>query len=133
MKLYRPVGIQELRLIAASNWAAFPPRLEGQPIFYPVLNERYATQIARDWNPTDAASGFAGFVTAFTLNAKFVTRYEVQVVGDGSHQELWVPAEELREFNRNIEGRIEVLSSFYGERFDEQIDATSQLPVSVRS
>lgn len=28
----------------------FPPRLPDQPIFYPVLTEAYAVQIARDWN-----------------------------------------------------------------------------------
>jgi hypothetical protein len=46
----RPVGPEELRLIAASGYREFPPRLPEQPIFYPVMNEEYATQIARDWN-----------------------------------------------------------------------------------
>jgi hypothetical protein len=45
MQLHRPVGIHELRLIAASGWTAFPPRLPGQPIFYPVLDEGYAVQV----------------------------------------------------------------------------------------
>ena len=49
-KLYRPVGSKELALIQASGDRAFPPRLPLQPIFYPVLNEAYAIQIARDWN-----------------------------------------------------------------------------------
>ena len=35
--LYRPVGPQELVLIEASGWIAFPPRKAEQPIFYPVL------------------------------------------------------------------------------------------------
>ena len=48
--LFRPVGPIELDLIRANEYRAFPPRLPGQPIFYPVLNEEYATQIARDWN-----------------------------------------------------------------------------------
>lgn len=48
--LYRPVGPAELALIEASGWRRFPPRLPGQPIFYPVLNEAYAVQIARGWN-----------------------------------------------------------------------------------
>ena len=48
--LFRPVGQRELELIAEASYRAFPPRLPGQPIFYPVLNEEYATQIARDWN-----------------------------------------------------------------------------------
>jgi hypothetical protein len=35
-------------LIRASGFRRFPPRLLEQPIFYPVLTEEYATQIARD-------------------------------------------------------------------------------------
>lgn len=49
--LYRPVGQQELELIRESGWAAFPPWLPFQPIFYPVTNEEYAVQIARRGNP----------------------------------------------------------------------------------
>ena len=48
--LFRPVGQEELELIRQSEFKAFPPRLPEQPIFYPVLSEAYATQIARDWN-----------------------------------------------------------------------------------
>ncbi|MHC8948000.1 hypothetical protein [Sphingobacterium hungaricum] len=48
--LYRPVGQSELKLIEDSGWKKFPPRLAQQPIFYPVMNEEYAIQIARDWN-----------------------------------------------------------------------------------
>lgn len=44
--LYRPVGLFELRLIQASDFTGFPPRLPEQPIFYPVLNRDYAEQIA---------------------------------------------------------------------------------------
>ena len=41
MRLYRPVGQAEYDLIAQSGFTAYPPRLPEQPIFYPVLNERY--------------------------------------------------------------------------------------------
>jgi hypothetical protein len=44
------VGQKELDSIRESNFAVFPPRLPEQPIFYPVLNEHYAAQIAREWN-----------------------------------------------------------------------------------
>ncbi len=54
--LFRPVGQNELNLIKESGYKAFPPRLPEQPIFYPVLNEEYATQIARDWNTKYNAS-----------------------------------------------------------------------------
>ncbi|PTX94606.1 hypothetical protein [Opitutus sp. ER46] len=107
--LYRPVGPKELKLIAESGYAAFPPRLPDQPIFYPVLNEAYATQIARDWNVK--ASG-AGYVMRFRVRSNFLTKYTPQIVGAKVHAELWVPAEELAEFNRNIVGLIEVIAEF---------------------
>lgn len=107
--LYRPVGPKELALIAESGYREFPPRLPDQPIFYPVLNEAYATQIARDWNVK--ASG-AGYVTRFRVRSDFIAKYKPQVVGSKIHAELWVPAEELPEFNRNIVGLIEVIAEF---------------------
>jgi hypothetical protein len=45
--LWRPVGPVELELIKQLKMRAFPPRLLGQPIFYPVLSEQYAIKIAR--------------------------------------------------------------------------------------
>jgi hypothetical protein len=107
--LYRPVGPKELALIVASGYREFPPRLPGQPIFYPVLNEAYAHQIARDWNVP--ASG-AGYVIRFALNKTFADRYPIRTAGASVHQELWVPAEELGELNRNIVGQLEVVAEF---------------------
>lgn len=107
--LFRPVGPQELILIEQSGWKAFPPRLPDQPIFYPVMNEEYAIQIARDWNVP--ASG-SGFVTRFDVESEFLRRYPEQVVGAFIHRELWVPAGELNEFNQHIVGLIEVTQRF---------------------
>lgn len=109
MRLFRPVGQAELDLIIAADYSAYPPRLPEQPIFYPVLNEKYAREIAEKWNRRSADSGYAGYVTSFEIDDAFVSRYAVQTVGAGYHQELWVPAEELDEFNRHIIGRIGIL------------------------
>lgn len=115
--LYRPVGQKELDLIKTSGFKAFPPRLDWQPIFYPVLNQPYAAQIALEWNTKDAFSGYAGYVTAFDLPTAYLQKFEVQNVGGEIHNELWVPAEELDEFNNNIVGTIKVVEAFYGENF----------------
>lgn len=111
--LYRPVGQKELDLIAASGFRAFPPRLPHQPIFYPVLNEEYAVQIARDWNTKDAASGYAGYVTRFRVRAEFLATYDVQTVGGRSHHEYWIPAEQLDAFNAALIEPIEVIHEFH--------------------
>jgi len=111
--LFRPVGPKELALIAKSGFAEFPPRLEGQPYFYPVQNEEYARQIARDWNAKSPEIG-AGFVTRFRVQTDYLTRFELRTVGGAIHQEYWIPAEELPEFNRNIVGTIEVIAEFRG-------------------
>jgi hypothetical protein len=110
--LFRPVGPKELELIQASGFLAFPPRLPEQPIFYPVLNQEYAEQIARDWNAKDPRTGFRGFVTRFRVRSEFLGRYSPKQVGAAMHQEYWIPAEDLPDFNANIVGPIEVVSEF---------------------
>jgi hypothetical protein len=94
--LYRPTGPKELALVAASGYTKWPPRLPDQPIFYPVTNEEYAIQIARDWNVP--ASG-SGYVTKFEVRAEFMARYQIHTV-------------ELEELNANIVGLIEVTREF---------------------
>jgi hypothetical protein len=91
-ELFRPVGVKELELIRESGYRAFPPRLSFQPIFYPVLNEGYAAQIARDWNTRDEASGYAGYVTRFQVDS-----------------------EDLETFNSHIAGLIEVVQEFHAD------------------
>lgn len=118
--LYRPVGQKELDLIIASGYEQFPPRLEWQPIFYPVMNQAYAEQIALEWNTKDEFSGYAGYVTAFDLPEDYLKQFPVQNVGGEIHNELWVPAEKLEEFNSKIIGEIKVVNSFYGHKYMQQ-------------
>src|SRR5947208_15072096 len=110
--LYRPIGPKELDLIVASGYREFRPRLPDQPIFYPVLNEEYARQIAREWNVP--ASG-AGYVTRFAVRKEFLARHPERQVGASVHRELWIPAEELAEMNQNIVGLIEVIAEYKAE------------------
>jgi hypothetical protein len=107
--LWRPTGPQELALVERSGWRAWPPRLADQPIFYPVLNEEYATMIARDWNVP--ASG-AGYVTRFEVRRSFLDTYEVHQVGGRTILEYWIPAEDLDELNANIIGTIDVVAEY---------------------
>jgi hypothetical protein len=112
LTLYRPVGKAEMDLIRESGFSSFPPRLAHQPIFYPVLNEEYAREIAQKWNTRDEHSSFKGYVTRFELRAAFAAQFPVKQVGDASHRELWIPAERVSEMNRNIVGKIEVIAEF---------------------
>lgn len=111
--LFRPIGRKELDLIQVSGYRAFPPRLSFQPIFYPVLDYDYAVQIARDWNTKDAASAYAGYITQFSVDATYLSRYKVHTAGSSAHREYWILAEDLAEFNRHIVGEIEVVAEFH--------------------
>ncbi|WP_106397457.1 hypothetical protein [Actinocorallia populi] len=111
LTLWRPTGPEELALVRASGNRRWPPRLPEQPIFYPVLNEDYAIKIVRDWNVP--ASG-SGYVTRFAVDAGFAARYPVRQAGGRDILELWVPAEELEEFNDHLVGLIEVVHEFHG-------------------
>ena len=108
--LYRPVGSMELALIEESGFSAFPPRLLDQPIFYPVTNEEYVIQIARGWNTK--VGDKLGFVTRFKVSAEFLARYEPKIVGGRTHEEYWIPAEELDAFNAALVDKIEIVGRY---------------------
>jgi hypothetical protein len=108
--LYRPVGGAELALIRDSEWSAFPPRLPEQPIFYPVLEEEYAIQIASHWNTRD---GGTGYVLRFQIQAEYIAQLPIQIAGSRIHREYWIPADELAEFNRHIVGQIEIIKEYH--------------------
>ncbi len=96
-----------------------------------MLTAEYARTIARDWNTKDAASGYAGFVTRFELEDEFARRYPVQTAGGRAHQELWVPADELEDFNKHIVGGIQVIEAYPGSRFAGTIDPKTNIPVDL--
>ena len=108
--LWRPTSPEELALVEASGWREWPPRLSGQPIFYPVLNEPYATMIARDWNVRQSG---AGYVTRFRVRRSFLDRYEVHQVGGQTILEYWIPAGDLDALNASIVGKIELIAEFH--------------------
>lgn len=107
--LWRPTGPKEIELVRASGSRRWPPRLPDQPIFYPVLNEEYATMIARDWNVP--ASG-VGYVTRFDVEKSYLDQFDVHQVGGETILEYWIPAERLEEFNDHIVGEIVEVARF---------------------
>jgi tetratricopeptide (TPR) repeat protein len=122
MILYRPVGLQELALIYDSGMKAFPARLPQQPIFYPVLQLAYARQTASGWNAQNGQ--LAGYVTQFKVEDQYISQFEKHTVGGSQHQELWIPAEELEEFNRHITGHIKVLEAYFEDGFQGFVPET---------
>jgi len=107
--LYRPVNKKELEKIADSNWLRFPRRLPEQPIFYPVTNIEYARQITVDWNLPAYGNGY---VVKFEVKSDYLQKFKVENVGGIIHNELWIPAEELEEFNDNIVGTIKIVETY---------------------
>ena len=125
--LFRPTGLNELKLIHESGMKAWPPRLPEQPIFYPVMNREYAQQIARDWNAkTEPAQ--IGFVLRFDIESAYVAKFPIQKVGGKQHLELWVPAEELEEFNRHIVGQLTIIDVYRGPECTVDLDDKLQIP-----
>ncbi|HEX6288889.1 MAG TPA: hypothetical protein VFZ66_06840 [Herpetosiphonaceae bacterium] len=78
-----------------------------------MLTEAYATQIVREWNTKDTASGYVGHVTRFQVRTAFLDRYNIQVAGSSQHQEYRIPAEDLNEFRKHIVGKIEIIAEFH--------------------
>jgi hypothetical protein len=126
-KLFRPIGLHELALLWDSGMRAFPPRLVHEPIFYPVVNLEYARQIAREWNPPDKNSGFAGFVTQFGVSSTYLSKFELHTAGSAAHREYWIPAKEMNSFNKAISGLISVEEAFFGAEFTGYIPDVHRL------
>ena len=82
-----------------------------------MTNLDYAIQIARDWNVP--ASG-SGFVTQFEVESDYLNQFPVQNVGGMIHNEYWIPAEQLEEFNSHIVGEIRIIKEFYSEKNSPQ-------------
>ena len=116
MKLYRPVGLYEMKKILETDCKAFPPRQKQQPYFYPVLNKSYAKEIVF-WNVKDKNSGYAGFITEFDVENSYIEKYDVHCVGNETHLELWIPAEDLHNFNKNIINQIKIVDVYYGDNY----------------
>jgi hypothetical protein len=110
--LFRPVGQAEFELVRTSGFSKFPPRLPQQPIFYPVLSEQYATQIARDWNTKDESSGFVGYVLRFMVRTDFLNGFQTHTLGSSEHQEYWVLPKTWRNSTRILSGLLRLSPSF---------------------
>jgi hypothetical protein len=78
-----------------------------------TVHQPYAAKIAKDWNTKSGSK--AGFVTRFEVDDAYATRFEHSIVGSQAHEELWVPAEELAEFNEHIVGSIQIVEAQFGE------------------
>lgn len=115
MRLWRPTGMNELRLIYETGMRSFPARLVDQPIFYPVTNQEYASQIALEWN---AHRSGAGYVLSFEIPDAYAEQFERKVVGGTVHEELWIPAELLADLNAHIDGTIELSAAFFSADFE---------------
>lgn len=109
--LYRPVSKSELALVEKSDFSEFPPCSPEEPTFYPTLSKKEATKIARGRIAKQTPDKLA-YVTKFEVKKDFLVNYEVQIGGGKPHLEYWIPAEDLEEFNRNIVGKIKVISEF---------------------
>ncbi len=115
MILWRPVGLREMALVFEAGMRGFPPRLPEQPIFYPVLVEAYADQIAGTWNI--AEEPYAGYVLEIEISDDYIARYTPHTVGGPMHRELWVPSEDLAELNRQMTRPLSVRRAFFGPKY----------------
>jgi hypothetical protein len=140
MILYRPMDIEELRLVYETGMKAFPPRKPEQPIFYPVLTLEYANEISQRWNAESQSA--SGYVAKFNLDDTYGAQFESQKVGASHHVELWIPAAELSSFNEHISPPIVIVSAHFGNSFRGYVpdrfglqgkDATAQFVALART
>jgi hypothetical protein len=91
------------------NWdARFSAQASRAANFLSRPDGELRNQNRTRWN----APRGGGYVTRFQVRADFMESYEVQNAGGREHQEYWIPAEDLPDFNAAIFGEIEVTAEF---------------------
>lgn len=115
MKLFKPVGLDELRLTYDANMRTYPLHVDHQQVFYPAPNLDYAVRIARDWNAK--TQPFAGYVTECEVADDFGRNFPPRRAVKKLEKESWIPSELLSEFNGHIEGPIKVAEGHFGPGF----------------
>ncbi|HWS36466.1 MAG TPA: ADP-ribosylation/crystallin J1 [Actinoplanes sp.] len=104
--LWRPAGPRELDLIRASGWRRWPPVPLERLYFYPILSESFAVTGAQHWTSSDSG---VRYVLRIHVETDFVGRYSTRSFGGSAAPMLWVPAEDMDEFNAHVVGLIEVV------------------------
>jgi hypothetical protein len=51
-------------------------------------------------------------VTRFDVDARWLSQFDVQLVGGEAPAEYWIPAERLDELNRHLVGAIQAVAEF---------------------
>ena len=110
--LYRPAGQNELDLIKKTGFRSFPLHLEGLPIFNFLLNEEYATFIARECNANDAFFGYTGYVLRLSVRSDFVAQFAIWKEDSAIALEYGIPADRIMQFNESIVGMIELIARY---------------------
>jgi hypothetical protein len=115
MKLYRPVGFDELRRMYELDMRSFPAPLGDQPSFECSRADAQAMRIARDRKTrTDP---FAGYVTEFEVEDDFGATFARDLASEGSHGLTRIPKLDIGELNAHLTGRIRVPAGFFGPQF----------------
>ncbi len=109
--LFKSLSPAQVAAVAESGWRQIFPQEPEQTHFYPKVYVEYAEQIARRW---DVPQYGGGYVVRFTMRGDFMRRYATQTVAFEEYREYIIPIAELDFFNRNIQGRIDVVSAFSG-------------------
>jgi hypothetical protein len=110
--IYRLVGREELGLVAAGGYRAFPPRLPYTSIFHLVEDEGYADKIAEQWNEKAKRLDCPGAILECDLDSEFLRRFEFRRTIFSDALEYRVRAKDLDEFNQHIQGEIRVIKRF---------------------
>jgi hypothetical protein len=122
MKLYRPIGLDELREVEALGWRAWPEH--RAPLVF-TLRCAIAVRDAMAVKAHDPGAGFVGFVARTQIDPALLRRPGIEL----RTAELSVPASDVAALNLHLVGRIDVILAVPGARFAGLIDAATMLPL----
>lgn len=115
MKLFKPVGFEELTRMYNDNMRSYALHPDHQPTFSLAPNIDFAIRVARVWKTK--SEPYAGYVTECEVADDYGKTFPARQALKKSDKESWIMPDELEEFNKHIKGSIKVASGYFGPQF----------------
>jgi hypothetical protein len=106
------VSENELPLIVAANFAAFPVQSSEPAIFYALASRRGGRAFKEFLDRKSQQR--CGYVIRCEAPKSFIAQYEIAQANHKDHVEYRVPAGDVEAFNRHLVGKINVVSKASG-------------------
>ncbi len=115
MRIFKPVGLEELRLMYEANMRSLAPGGPDHSAATFHLDNGEADAVARSRITKD--DPFAGYVVQVDVDEEGAAVLSRFLTGEGTRRKAHLPAEEVPRLNDHLAGQMTVTSAHFGPEF----------------